>query len=69
MHVLWWIHLPYATFGIESQGSRVVRAAPIAGWSVGRDIEDVKAFYRGKGADIRYRVIVPAAAPVAVARG
>jgi SLOG family YspA-like protein len=43
---LWRVSMPFATFGIESTDGKVVRAAPIAGWSVGRPVIGVLDYYR-----------------------
>lgn len=45
-----WVSLPYATYGIAVAGGRVVDAAPIAGWMVGRDERYVADWLRRKGA-------------------
>ena len=47
-----WVSLSYATFGVCVEGRVIVDAAPIARWSVGRDYQDVLAYYSRKGADI-----------------
>lgn len=46
-----WIRvlLPYACFGIAVQGGRVVDAAPIAAWTIGKPERQVADFYRRKG--------------------
>jgi len=51
--VLYWVCLPYATFGIVTKGDVVVRAAPIAKWARGRDIVVVLDYFRRKGAQIQ----------------
>lgn len=45
-----WVDLPYACFGLIVRGGRVVDAAPIARWSVGKDERFVADYYRKKGA-------------------
>lgn len=47
-----WIYvsLPYATFLLGVSQGRVVEAAPIARWALGRSERAVAGFYRGKGA-------------------
>lgn len=45
------ISLPYATFGVAIKDGIVVRAAPIAAWSIGKPAA-VLGFYRRKGAVI-----------------
>lgn len=49
----YWINLPYATFGIEGRLGKVVRAAPIAKWAIGKSMSSVLNYYAGKGAEIR----------------
>jgi hypothetical protein len=48
----YWINLPYACFGIEVDNGVVKRAAPIAKWSIGKNIQIVLDFYKKKGAQI-----------------
>ena len=45
-----WVSLPYATFGIEVRDGRVVDAAPIARWAIGKSEQYVANYYRRKGA-------------------
>lgn len=45
-----WVSLPYATFGILASGGRVIDAAPIARWAIGKDESYVADYYRRKGA-------------------
>ena len=44
--------LPWATFGLAVEGGRVVNAAPIARWAIGRDEAEVAAYYRRRGAQL-----------------
>lgn len=46
-----WVSLPHATFAVVSRGGRVVDAAPIARWAVGKDERFVADYYRRKGAE------------------
>ena len=46
-----WVSLPWATFGIAVEGGRVVDAAPIARWAIGRDEREIAAYYRRRGAE------------------
>lgn len=46
------IELPWACFGLVVQGGRVVRAAPIARWCVGKPVDDVTAYWHRRGATI-----------------
>ncbi len=45
-----WVSLSYATFGIAVRQGRVVDAAPIARWAIGKDERFVADYYRKKGA-------------------
>lgn len=45
-----WVSLPWATFGIAVRDGRVVDAAPIARWSIGRDEGQVAGYFRHRGA-------------------
>lgn len=47
-----WVSLPYATFGLAVAGGRVVDAAPIARWAIGKPERQVAAYYRRKGAQL-----------------
>ena len=46
------VTLPYATFALILRAGVVVRAAPIAGWAVGKDEARVLGYYRRKGATV-----------------
>lgn len=46
-----WVSLSYATFAIVIRGDRVVDAAPIARWTIGKDERWVAGYFRRKGAD------------------
>ena len=45
-----WVSLPWATFGLRVEGGRVVEAAPIARWTVGKREAEVADHYRRRGA-------------------
>lgn len=47
-----WVSLPYATYGIEVEDGKVVDAAPIAKWMIGKPETEVAAWLRKKGAQI-----------------
>lgn len=47
-----WVSLPYATFGVCVEGNKVVDAAPIAQWMVGKDTWTVSRWLLAKGAEI-----------------
>ena len=47
-----WVSLPYATYGIACEGGRVVAAAPIAAWMIGKDEHYCAAWLRRKGARV-----------------
>ena len=42
--------LPYAVFGLVAVDGRIVDAAPIARWTVGKTEAEVAAYYRRKRA-------------------
>jgi len=45
-----WVSLDYATFGLRVEGGRVVEAAPIARWTIGKSEQYVADYFRRKGA-------------------
>lgn len=45
-----WVSLPWATFGLAVRDGRVVDAAPIARWCIGRPEHEVATYWRGRGA-------------------
>ncbi|MFB4265259.1 hypothetical protein [Nonomuraea sp. GTA35] len=45
-----WVSLPQATFAVVTKNGRVVDAAPIAQWLIGKDEREVAKYLRGKGA-------------------
>jgi hypothetical protein len=45
-----WVSLSYATFGIRVERGRVVDAAPIARWAIGKSERFVADYYRRRGA-------------------
>lgn len=45
-----WVSLPHATFALVAKDGRIIDAAPIARWTVGRDEQLVADHYRRKGA-------------------
>lgn len=47
-----WVSLPYATYGIAVHDGRVVDAAPIAAWMIGKDERYCAAWLRRKGATL-----------------
>ena len=46
MNLLLWISLPYATFGIVVENNRVINAAPIANWSIGKSLKVVENYIK-----------------------
>jgi hypothetical protein len=48
-----WVSLPQATFAIITHHGKVVEAAPIAQWLVGKDEREVAKYLRSKGAVFR----------------
>jgi hypothetical protein len=47
------VNLSYACAGVVVQGNRIVRAAPILGWSVGKQVRDLVDWARMKGGEVR----------------
>lgn len=47
-----WVSLPYATYGIAVADGKVVDAAPIARWMIGKPEVEVAAWLRRKGAKV-----------------
>lgn len=43
------VSLPWATFGLVVVDGKIAEAAPVAGWSTGKPIESVAAYYRRRG--------------------
>lgn len=48
----YWVSLEYATFGLGATNGVVTSAPPISMLSMGRQIKDVLAYYRSRGAEI-----------------
>jgi hypothetical protein len=48
MEQWYWIDTGYACFGIQSVNNRIIRAAPIAKWSVGKATDYVLNYYKTK---------------------
>lgn len=48
MEKLYWVSLPYATFGIISKDGWVIDAAPIAKWAIGKTMNEVWKYYTYK---------------------
>jgi len=48
---LWWISGPRWTFAVVEIDGKVVEAAPISKWAVGKSIDDVIKWWKRKGAD------------------
>jgi len=44
-----WVNLPYACFGIKVTCEKVVDAAPIAGWMIGKDTKFIRDWIVSKG--------------------
>jgi hypothetical protein len=44
-----WVSLPYATFGIYVKDRRVVDAAPIGAWMIGKDTDFIRKWINKKG--------------------
>lgn len=45
-----WVSLPHATFGLITRDGRIIDAAPIARWTIGRDEREIADHYRRRGA-------------------
>jgi hypothetical protein len=45
-----WVSLPYATFAVVTRDGRVIDAAPIARWAIGKPEQQVADYFRRKGA-------------------
>lgn len=45
-----WVSLPFATFGLAVLDGKVVDAAPIARWCIGKDEQYVADYWRKRGA-------------------
>lgn len=45
-----WVSLPHATFAVVTRDGRVVDAAPIARWTIGKPERQVADYFRRKGA-------------------
>jgi hypothetical protein len=52
METLYWVRLPYATFGLVVLDGIVVAAAPIARRNIGRPIDKVVQYYQKKSAKV-----------------
>lgn len=44
-----WVSLPYATFGIYVVDRKVVDAAPIGRWMIGKDTDFIRRWIAKKG--------------------
>lgn len=44
-----WVSLPYATYGIEVENGKVIDAAPIARWMIGKDTRFIREWIAAKG--------------------
>lgn len=44
-----WVSLPYATFGIEVRDGKVIDAAPIARWMIGKNTAYIREWITSKG--------------------
>ena len=47
------INVKYACFGIVEDRGRVIESAPIANWTIGKNIEYVISYFTKKGAIIK----------------
>lgn len=53
-----WVSLPHATYGIAHEFGRVVEAAPIAHWMVGKSTVYVSRWLTGKNAHVVHLGVV-----------
>lgn len=51
--MLHYVNLPYACFGVESEANRIVLAAPIAKWSIGKTVEEFTRWVESKGGTVK----------------
>jgi hypothetical protein len=47
-----YVSLSYATFGLITQDGRIAEAPPIARWTIGKQVNEVAAYYRQKGGTV-----------------
>jgi hypothetical protein len=52
MKVDYWISLKFATFVISATNDVITIAAPIANWTIGKNVHVVLDYFRKKGATI-----------------
>ena len=50
---LYRIEAPFAVFGIIEDDSKIVKAAPICHWAVGKDLDYVTKYFDKKGYKIQ----------------
>lgn len=48
----------YACFGFDVRNGRVAKAAPIAGWMVGRTGKAMVDYWRGRGAHVTWQHMI-----------
>lgn len=48
------VDVPFACFGFEVAGGHVVRAAPVAGWMVGKRGAEMVTYWRSRGATVTW---------------
>lgn len=48
MEILYWIDVGYACFGVVSLNNKIIDAAPIAKWSIGKNTYEVLKYYKTK---------------------
>ena len=52
-NILYWVKLPYATFGVVVRMGMVVSSAPIAKWAVGKNYQVFAQWVVKKGGSLR----------------
>ena len=57
MDDLWHIRTDFACFGIVAKDGKVIGAAPIAAWTIGKDLDWALRYWQGRGA--RTTLVMP----------
>lgn len=48
----YWISQKHATFIIIEENGKIVKAAPVANWTIGKSVDNVLDYFRKKNAQI-----------------
>jgi hypothetical protein len=54
---LYVVKLPHVTFGLEARRGVIVRAAPVASWTMGRKVADVLGYYMRRFPESEWMVV------------